>query len=100
MNKDERYDIMQPKDFSQMVVPFPNNEPLLLTPKEYVEVINERNNVINKMKNMIKDANLQEEQEKALHVAIQGYFREWLMQSGNIKPMTEIVKMIDFNYDN
>lgn len=100
MTKEERLDIMQPRDFTQMVVPFPNTEVWSLAPKEYFDVVNERNNIISKIKHMIKDAGLQEEQEKALHVAIQGYFREWLITSGNIKSMTEIVKMIDINYDN
>ena len=52
---------------------------------------------MNNIKSMIKDAKLVEEQEKALHVAIQGYFRDWLVSSGNIKNITELVKMIDVN---
>jgi hypothetical protein len=30
-----------------------------------------------------------------LHVAIQGYFREWFVQSNQYKPITELVRMID-----
>lgn len=98
MNKDEKqmYDIMQPKDYFNIVVPFSSDSStFLLSPKEYIAVIKERQNLFASMKMMIKEANLQEEQEKALHVAIQGYFREWLVSTGNIKNMTEIVKMID-----
>ncbi len=91
------YSIVAPKDFTITVVPFNNNKcgPLLLTPKDYVEVINERDAQMLKLKSFIKEANLGEDQEKALHVAIQGYFREWLVSSGNIKNLTDIVKMID-----
>lgn len=107
MNKEQNFEIMNKKDFSVIITPFANdaqnvnmNNVYLLTPKEYLDVIRERELVLLKVKSMIKDANLQEEQEKALHVAIQGYFREWLVSSGNIKPLTEIVKMIDVNYTN
>ena len=90
---------MQPKDFYITVVPFgtDKSDSLPLTPKDYVDVIKERENNFSNVKNLISKAELGEEQEKALHVAIQGYFREWLVNSGNIKSMTEIVKMIDVN---
>jgi hypothetical protein len=93
------FQIMQPKDFFVNVVPFANDkgDSLPLTPKEYVDFIKEREANQNKIKNLISQADLGEEQEKALHVAIQGYFREWLVNSGNIKNMSEIVKMIDVN---
>ena len=44
---------------------------------------------------MIKEAGFQESQEKAFHFALQGYFREWLVTTGNFKPMNDLVKMID-----
>lgn len=93
------FQIMQPKDFYITVVPFgtDKSDSLPLTPKDYVDVIKERENNFSNVKNLISKAELGEEQEKALHVAIQGYFREWLVNSGNIKSMTEIVKMIDVN---
>ena len=83
-----------------MVIPY-ENKPItnvLLTPKEYFEVLKEKENVFQNLKNLIKDSNLSEDQEKALHVAIQGYYREWLVSSGNIKNLTDIVKMIDINH--
>lgn len=106
MNDDREnaiFQILPPKDFSLMVVPFnkdTDNLNLILTPKEYIETINERKFLMNKIKSLIGQAKLQEEQEKALHVAIQGYFREWLVNSGNIKQMAEIVKMIDICNNN
>jgi hypothetical protein len=103
VTKEEKlgYEIQLPKDFYHLVVPFSSeNCTFLLTPKEYVEIYHDRQFNMVKIKNMIKDAKLFEEQEKALHVAVQGYFREWLVTSGNIKSLTEIVKMIDVSYNN
>jgi hypothetical protein len=33
-----------------------------------------------------------------LHVAIQGYFREWFVSSSMYKPITELVRMIDQDF--
>lgn len=30
-----------------------------------------------------------------LHVAIQGYFREWFVQTSSYKPITDLVRIID-----
>jgi hypothetical protein len=103
ISKEEKqgYEIVKPADFSNLVVPFQSDSSeFLLSPKEYVETYRDRQINMNKIKQMIKESKLYEEQEKALHVAVQGYFREWLVNSGNIKPLTEIVKMIDYNYNN
>ena len=43
----------------------------------------------------IKQAGLTSDQEKQLHVAIQGYFREWFVSTNQYKPITDMVKMID-----
>ncbi len=86
------------KDFTQIVVPFKSGGNLSqnsITPKEYIDVVRDREQRVNNIKSFISGSNLQDEQEKALHVAIQGYFREWLVSSGNVKQMTDIVKMID-----
>jgi len=44
---------------------------------------------------MIKKSNLTSDQEKQLHVAIQGYFREWFVQTSQFKSITDMLKMID-----
>ena len=102
INKEKQNEITvtSPDNFETIVVPFDDkpNMNYLLTPKIYLEILKEKENIFLKMKAMIKDANLTEDQEKALHVAIQGFFREWLVSSGNIKNMIDIVKMIDVNY--
>lgn len=95
----DAFQIMQPKDFSILVTPFAVTSTTLnylsLTPKEYSDVIIERDTIFKNVQQMIKDANFNEEQEKAFHVAVQGHFREWMVSTGSIKAMTDIVKMID-----
>ena len=98
-NKDHIY-IIKPEEFITIVVPFDAKDPFnyIFTPKAYLEIIQKRyNNYINIQK-MIKDAGFQESQEKAFHIALQGYFKEWLINSGNFKPMNDLVKMIDEPY--
>ena len=96
-NIKEHINIIKPEEFTTIIVPFDAKDPFnyLLTPKPYLEVIQKRyNNYINIQK-MIKEAGFQESQEKGFHIALQGYFREWLVQSGNFKPINDLVKMID-----
>ena len=96
-NSKEHINIIKPEEFITIVVPFEAKDPFnyILTPKQYLEVIQKRyNNYVNIQK-MIKDAGFQESQEKGFHIALQGYFKEWLVTSGNYKSMNDIVKMID-----
>ena len=96
-NNKEHINIIKPEEFITIVVPFEAKDPFnyILTPKQYLEVIQKRyNNYVNIQK-MIKDAGFQESQEKGFHIALQGYFKEWLVTSGNYKSMNDIVKMID-----
>lgn len=91
------YFIKEVKDFQLMSTPFESNlSQLSLCHKDYLNVIKEREKQFNLIRNWIKEAKLDDEQSKGLHAAIQGYFRDWLVSSGNIKNITEIVKMIDF----
>ena len=46
----------------------------------------------------IKAAGLTSEQEKMLHVAIQGYFREWFVQTAQYKQITDLVKIMDHEF--
>ena len=96
----EHINIIKPEDFNTIVVPFDTKDPFnyILTPKPYLEVIQKRYNNYANIQKMIKEAGFQESQEKAFHIALQGYFREWLVTSGNFKPMNDLVKMIDEPY--
>ena len=99
-NNNEHINIIKPEEFTTIVVPFEANDPFnyILTPKPYLEVIQKRYNNYANIQKMIKEAGFQESQEKAFHIALQGFFREWLVTSGNFKPMNDLVKMIDEPY--
>lgn len=96
-DKKEQVNIIQPEAFNTIVLPFEAKAPIVYkyTPKAYVDAIESKLSTYSKVQAMIREAGFQEEQEKAFHIALQGYYREWLMSSGNIKPMNDIVKMID-----
>ena len=97
LNSKKDIKIIPPEEFSIIVVPFENKEQFnyKLTPKIYVEALEKKYKNYLKIKSLIRDAGFQEEQEKAFHFALQGYFREWLVTSSNFKSMNNIVKMID-----
>lgn len=97
-NSGQGFNLMQPKDFFKLVLPATFgalNPGLAFTPEEFVNAIKIREEYFESIQNMISKANLNDEQEKRLHMAIQGYFREWLVSSGNIKGPLELVKLID-----
>jgi hypothetical protein len=98
LKKDDEicYSLLQTKDFSKLVLPVQLKENMLmLAPSEYLEVLNIRNNIFSELQNTIKISKLSHDQEKMLHAAIQGHFREWVVNTSQLKPVTELVKMID-----
>lgn len=67
----------------------------LLAPIEYKEEIIIRFKKIQEMQNIVRNSNLNDEQSKNLHSLLQGYFKEWLMNTNSLKPITELIKLID-----
>ena len=92
------YVLMQPKDFFLMVLPRElenqSASPALM-PAEFIDAIRIRAEHFASVQNMIARARLSEEQERQLHLAVQGYFREYLVSSGRIKGPVDLVKMMD-----
>ena len=83
-------------DFMKMALPKKWGDcPLFLCPSEYVKMMELRQAKFAEIQAKIKAANLTHDQEKMLHVAIQGYFREWFCQSKEYKPITDLVKIMD-----
>lgn len=98
------YDILSPKDFAPLSTPFisKTSEPLImtdksfpLTPKEYLKEYIAKLDVFKNIQKLIKEAELDQNQEKVLHVAIQGHFKEWLINTNNVKNISDIVKVMD-----
>ena len=95
------YDILNIKDFSPMSTPFSFTKEIedsfFLTPKEYLNEYLTKIEVFKSVQLMIKNANLDASQEKALHVAIQGFFKKWLENTNSIKNVQEILKLLDYS---
>lgn len=67
----------------------------ILAPNDYKEEVILRFKKFQDMQLNIKTANLNEEQSKNMHSLLQGYFKEWLMNTNSLKPITELIKLID-----
>lgn len=72
--------------------------PLFLCPQEFTQMMELRNAKFVEVQQKIKAAGLTSEQEKMLHVAIQGYFREWFVQTAQYKQITDLVKIMDHEF--
>lgn len=67
-------------DFMKMAMPKKfGDASLFLCPAEFSQMMQLRTEKLAELQQKIKVANLTSEQEKMLHVAIQGYFREWFV---------------------
>ena len=67
----------------------------LLAPSDYKEEIIARYRKMADFKNLVKSSNLNEEQQKMLYAGVQGHFREWLVNENAIRPISDLIKMID-----
>lgn len=54
-----------------------------------------RQEMFAKFQASIKAEKLNEEQMKALHSAIQGYFRDWFVRTNQYKQISEMVMMME-----
>ena len=64
---------------------------LLLTPQSYLDALMARNQIFAKIQEKIASAKLSSDEEKMLHVAIQGYFREWLVSNNHQKKLSNLL---------
>ena len=69
-----------------------------MDPQEFTQMMELRNAKFVEVQQKIKAAGLTSEQEKMLHVAIQGYFREWFVQTAQYKQITDLVKIMDHEF--
>lgn len=86
-------------EFMKMSLPRKfGDAPLFLCPQEFTQMMELRNAKFLEVQQKIKAAGLTSEQEKMLHVAIQGYFREWFVQTAQYKQITDLVKIMDHEF--
>ena len=95
------YEIQALKDFTQMITPFNKEEitynGFLITPIEYLQTLKNQSNVLFELKEKINNSKLNDQQEKLLHEAIQGHFKEWLQSTGKMKNICDIIKVMDLS---
>lgn len=96
------FEILKIKEFTSLSTPFTisrniDGNSFLLTPKEFLNEYFSKIEIFRNIQKKVKDADLDNNQEKALFVAIQGYFKEWLINTGNSKNITDIIKVIDYS---
>ncbi|CAD8060500.1 unnamed protein product [Paramecium sonneborni] len=84
----EKKILTQPINYDKIVLP-------LLAPPEYIKAVYERYQLFAGIQAQIKQANLKDDNSKLLQNAIQGNFREWLISTGSIKGISDLVKLID-----
>ena len=90
------YTLQEPKDFSKLELPSEFKENMLmLAPASYLEILNARNAAFSEAQAVIKAANLTPDQQVQLRNAVQGYFREWVVSTNQIKQISDLVKMVD-----
>uniref|UniRef100_A0A7S3I092 Uncharacterized protein n=1 Tax=Favella ehrenbergii TaxID=182087 RepID=A0A7S3I092_9SPIT len=86
-------------EFMKMALPRKfGDSPLFLCPSEFIQMMQLRSEKFLEVQSKIKAAGLSSEQEKMLHVAIQGYFREWFVQTSQYKQITDLVKIMDHEF--
>eukprot|EP00708_Paratrimastix_pyriformis_P002385 GAFH01001131.1.p2 GENE.GAFH01001131.1~~GAFH01001131.1.p2 ORF type:complete len:274 (-),score=67.88 GAFH01001131.1:31-852(-) len=93
------YTIMPPERFHAFYVPFitpgdttENPAPL---PPEYAVAVQEKEATIDAMRRNIRDAHLEPDAERRLQVAIQRRFKEWLVSSGNMRQINDLLHMAE-----
>lgn len=90
------YSIQDESDFCKLEMPNTfTDSMLLLTPQNYLDAVSIRLQKFSELQAKISGSKLNSDEEKMLHVAIQGYFREWLVSNTHHKKITELIKLID-----
>ena len=87
LEEGEFYKLAMPKEFIDSA--------LLLTPQSYADAISKRVQMFLDLKEKIAQKKLNSDEEKMLHVAIQGYFREWLVTNNHHKKIYDLINLIE-----
>lgn len=88
MKNMEQKEVIEKKEENNLIVP-------ILAPSEYKDEIVNRYKKMSEMQAAIKNIGLNEDQSKNMHSLLQGYFKEWLMNTNSLKPITDLIKLID-----
>lgn len=92
------YHKLSPAGFSALVVPVvglkpTSGAPLLPLPEEYAKALTTQRNSVRALRRAIREMGLEDAQRKELQAAVQANFREWLATSGNLRQVTDLVRL-------
>ena len=82
-----------------MAIPFgaatahPGVQNPVTLPPAYVDAVNVKQGAVVQLKEKIQGMPMDEATKQQLHVAIQTKFKEWLVKSGNIRQIWDLVEM-------
>lgn len=86
---------MPTSSFTALVVPLVikgSGRPLPI-PKEYGKAISTVKDSVRALRRTIRDMGLEDTQRKELQAAVQASFREWLASSGQLRQVTDLVRL-------
>jgi len=91
------YLLMAPKDFVPFTVPFvmkgeTKSNPLVL-PEEYAKALAEKEQAVKSIRRAMRDADIDNEAKKDLQAKIEASFQEWLVSSGNIRQINDLLHL-------
>lgn len=69
-----------------------HHQPLPL-PLEYANQVMQTRTAVNKIREEIAGAELDDDQRQELHQGIQAHFKEWLLTTGNARQVTDLVRL-------
>ena len=90
------YSLLEESEFYKLALPKSfDDSSLLLAPQSYLDAILKRVQTFMDLREKISQKKLNSDEEKMLHVAIQGYFREWLVSNNHHKKIYELINLIE-----
>jgi len=96
--------ILPPEEFLPVAIPFGSiignaNNPVPV-PAQYVDALSRKQRAVLELKDKIVQMPMEEDTRQHMHQVIQARFKEWLIKSGNIRQVGDLVEMEGKNQQN
>jgi len=91
--------LLPPDQFYSLTIPLSSPdaalpvETLFMIPPEYQKHLTERENLVNGIQNIVFESNLNEKQQREVEEAVRSKFSEWLITSGNLRQVLDLVQI-------
>eukprot|EP00743_Colponemidia_sp_Colp-15_P002590 GILK01002806.1.p1 GENE.GILK01002806.1~~GILK01002806.1.p1 ORF type:complete len:549 (+),score=31.95 GILK01002806.1:41-1687(+) len=66
---------------------------LLFLPAEYEVALKKQETAVLALQRLVEDSHMSEEQKKLAQHVTQGHFREWLVSSGNVRQLVDLIRL-------